>query len=35
MDDMAVMSKHAVDAEKFKSDIRRFWEISEPTSKIW
>ena len=28
-DDMAVTSKRAIDAEKFKSDIRKFWEITD------
>ena len=28
-DDMALTSKRAVDAERFKSDIKRFWEITD------
>jgi hypothetical protein len=28
-DDMAVTSKRAIDAERFKSDVRRFWEITD------
>jgi hypothetical protein len=34
-DDMAVTSKHAVDAEKFKSDIRKFWEITDHGPIKW
>jgi hypothetical protein len=34
-DDMAVTSKRAVDAEKFKSDIRRFWEITDNGPIKW
>ena len=34
-DDMAVMSKRAVDAEKFKSDIRKFWEITDHRPIKW
>jgi len=32
---MAVTSKHAVDAEKFKSDIRKFWEITDHGPIKW
>ena len=34
-DDMAVTSKRAVDAEKFKSDIRKFWEITDHGPIKW
>jgi hypothetical protein len=34
-DDMAVTSKHAVDAENFKSDIRKFWEITDHGPIKW
>ena len=34
-DDMALMSKHAADAEKFKSEIRRFWEITDHGPIQW
>jgi Reverse transcriptase (RNA-dependent DNA polymerase) len=34
-DDMAVTSKHAVDAERFKSDIRKFWEITDHRPIKW
>ena len=34
-DDMAVTSKHAIDAEKFKSDIRKFWEITDKGPISW
>jgi Reverse transcriptase (RNA-dependent DNA polymerase) len=34
-DDMAVTSKCAVDAEKFKSDIKKFWEITDHGPIKW
>jgi Reverse transcriptase (RNA-dependent DNA polymerase)/gag-polypeptide of LTR copia-type len=34
-DDMALTSKRAVDAEKFKSEIRRFWEITDHGPIKW
>jgi hypothetical protein len=34
-DDMAVTSKHAADAERFKSDIRKFWEITDHGPIKW
>jgi Reverse transcriptase (RNA-dependent DNA polymerase) len=34
-DDMAVTSKRAVDAERFKSDIRKFWEITDHGPIKW
>ena len=34
-DDMAVTSKRAVDAEKFKSDIKKFWEITDHRPIKW
>ena len=34
-DDMDVMSKCAVDAEKFRSDIRKFWEITDYRPIKW
>ena len=34
-DNMAVTSKHAIDAEKFKSDIRKFWEITDHGPIKW
>ena len=34
-DDMAITSKRAVDAEKFKSDIRKFWEITDHRPINW
>ena len=34
-DDMAVASKHAEDAVKFKSDIRKFWEITDHRPIKW
>jgi hypothetical protein len=34
-DDMAVASKHAIDAEKFKSDIRKFWKITDHRPIKW
>jgi hypothetical protein len=34
-DDMAVTSKRAADAEKFKSEIRNFWEITDHGPIKW
>jgi hypothetical protein len=34
-DNMAVTSKRAVDAERFKSDVRRFWEITDHGPINW
>ena len=34
-DDMAVTSKHAIDAEKFKSNIQKFWEITDNGHISW
>ena len=34
-DNMAVTSKHAIDAERFKSDIRKFWEITDHRPIRW
>ena len=34
-DDMAVTSKHAIDAERLKSDIRKFWEITDHGPIKW
>jgi hypothetical protein len=34
-DDMAVTSKRAVDAERFKSNIRKFWEITDHGPIKW
>ena len=34
-DDMALTSKCAADAEKFKSEIRRFWEITDHGPVQW
>ena len=33
--DMAVTSKHAIDAERFKSHIRKFWEIIDHGPIKW
>jgi hypothetical protein len=33
--DMAVTSKCAIDAERFKSDIRKFWEITDHGPIKW
>ena len=32
---VTVTSKHAIDAEKFKSDIRKFWEITDHGPIKW
>jgi hypothetical protein len=32
---MAVTSKRAIDAERFKSDIRKFWEITDHRPIKW
>ena len=32
---MAVTSKHAEDTENFKSDIKRFWEITDHRPIKW
>ena len=32
---MAVTSKHAIDAERFKSDTRKFWEITDHGPIKW
>ena len=34
-DNMAVTSKHAIDAERFKSDIRKLWEITDHRPIKW
>jgi hypothetical protein len=34
-DDMAVTSKRAADAEKFKSDIKKYWEITDHGPINW
>ena len=34
-DDMAVTSKRAADAEKFKQNIRRFWDITDNRPIGW
>ena len=34
-DDMAVMSKQAVDAQKFKHNIKRHWEITDHGPIKW
>lgn len=34
-DDMAVTSKRAVDAAKFKSNVKRFWEITDHGPISW
>ena len=34
-DDMAVTLKRAIDAEKFKSDIQKFWEITDNGPTSW
>ena len=35
MDDMAVMSKRAVNAQKFKHNIKRHWEITNHGPIKW
>jgi Reverse transcriptase (RNA-dependent DNA polymerase) len=34
-DDMAVASKHKTDAERFKAQIRKFWEIADNKPISW
>ena len=34
-DDMALTSKRAVDAERFKSEIKKFWEITDHGPIKW